>query len=168
MGNDARADAADHDRDREREKQERQQQVAGPRRDGHRADEGSHGADAEVGERDTSHRRSPHPVEEEREHRQGDDLGRDEERERGDRLGEPDRAAVAGREHEPVEHVLLSFGHERATETEQRSEHDRHPEQSARRELRRACRQREVEDDECRYDENEHRRERVARAQLEQ
>src|SRR5207249_8201038 len=60
------------------------------------------------------------------------------------------------------------FGHERAPESEQRREEDRDPEQAARLQPRRAPRQREVEDDEDRRDEEDHRRQGVPRPQLEQ
>ena len=83
-------------------------------------------------------------------------------------FAEPDRAAVDRREHEPVEHALLALGHERAREPEQRGEEDRDPEQPDRLALRPAPGQREVEDDERREDEQQHRRQRLARAQLEQ
>ena len=59
-------------------------------------------------------------LEEEREGRQRDRLGRDEERERGNGFRQPDRAAVDWRQHEAVEQALLALGHERATEAEQR------------------------------------------------
>ena len=68
---------------------------------------------------------------------------------------------------EPVEDALLPLGYERAPEPEQGGEQDRHPEQPARCEPRRRAGKGEVEDDEGRDDEEEHRRERVPRAELE-
>ena len=83
------------------------------------------------------------------------------------RLREPDRAAVDRREHEPVEQALLALGDERAAEAEQRREEDRHPEQPELGEPRRAGRQREVEDDQDRDHEQQHRGQRVPGPQLE-
>ena len=83
------------------------------------------------------------------------------------RLRQPDRAAVDRREHEPVEQALLPLGDERAAEAEQRGEEDRHPEQAELGEPRGAGREREVEDDEDRDHEQQHRGQRVAGPQLE-
>jgi len=77
-------------------------------------------------------------------------------------------APVRRREHEPVEHSLLALGDEGATKPEQRSEQDRNPEQPKRRAGRGILRKREMEDDQHRDDEQQHRRQRVARPQLEQ
>src|SRR5487761_1680485 len=165
---DACAYATDDDRDGKREEQEWEKEIARARGDRHCAEERPHRADADVGEDHAGHRRAAEPVEEEREQREGDELRRTEERERGDALREPDGAAVAGREHETVEHALLAFGNERASQTEQSSEENRHPQQAARRQLRRVGRQGEVKDDERRDDEEQHRRQGVARAELEQ
>src|SRR5581483_510416 len=147
---------------------QRQQEIACARDDGHRAEERPHGADADIGQYDSGHRRAAKPVEEEREHRQGDELRGREERERRDALREPDGAAVARREHEAVEHALLALRDERTAEPEQGGEEDGDPQQATRRELRRVRRQREVENDEGGDDEEQHGRQRVARAQLEQ
>src|SRR4051812_23135482 len=167
-GDDARTDPSDHQWDREREEQERHQQVAGARRNRHRADERADRADPEVCEHDAGDGRCAQAVEEQGEDRQRDDLCSDEEGERRDRLREPDRTSVARREHEAVEHVLFAFWNERAPEAQKRGEHDRDPEKAARRKLRRAGGQREVEDDEGRDHEEQHCRQRVACAQLEQ
>src|SRR5919109_1145148 len=164
----AGADTADDDRDREREEEERQQKLARAARGGHARKQRADGADPEVGERDADEGAAVDPgVEEEREGRQRDDLGRDEEGQHRDRLPEPDRAPIRRGEHEPVEHVLLALGSEAAGQAEQRREDQRHPEQAERREPRGVLRQREVEDDERRDDEEQHRRQRVPRAQLE-
>src|SRR5436305_2565586 len=158
------ADAADQDRNCERQEEQGQEEVARARDDRHCADEGADTADADVREENGRDRRAVNAVEEEREHRQGEQLGQREERERRDRLRDPDRAAVRGGEHEPVEDALLSLGHERTAEAEQRGEDDRDPQKPVRREVGRGRRQREVEDDEDCDDEEEHGRERVARA----
>src|SRR5438094_1833475 len=165
---DGGTDAADQDRDGERQEEQRQEQVPRAGDDRHRSDEGADGADADVREHDGRDRRAVDPVEEEREDGQRENLGEREKRERRKRLRDPDRAAVGRREHEAVEHALLALGHERAAEPEQRGEDDRDPEQAVRREIRRARRQREMEDDEDGDDEEQHGRERVPRAQLEQ
>src|SRR5438105_872822 len=165
---DARADAADDDRDRERQEEERQQELAGAARGGHAREERADRADAEVGEGDAGDRAPVDPrVEEEREGGQRDRLRGDEEGEHRDRLAEPDRASIRGREHEPVHHVLLALGREAAREAEESREDERHPEQPEGGEPRGVPREREVEDDECRDDEEQHRRQRVARPQLE-
>ena len=74
-------------------------------------------------------------MEEEREHRQRDQLGEHEERERREALRHPDGAAIAGCEHERVEDALLALRYEGAAEAEERGEDDRHPQQPARREI---------------------------------
>ena len=104
--------------------------------------------------------------EEDREGGQRDDLRGEEEGERRDRLAEPDGAPIAGRQHEPVEDAVLLLGHPRTREPEQRREDDRDPEQPVRRIVLRVGRKREAEDDERREDEQQHRRERVARPEL--
>src|SRR5262249_45680435 len=95
-------------------------------------------------------------------------LGCNEKRERRERLRKPDRTAVARREHKPVHRPLFPLRHERPTEREQRGEKDRDPEEARRLEPRRLTWQRKVEDDEDGRDEEEHRRQRVPRPQLEQ
>src|SRR3954469_3793103 len=161
------ADAADDDRQRERQEQQRQEELAGASGDGHRSEQRPDRADPEVGERDGRDRGRVDAGEEERERRQRDQLDEDEERERREQLPEPDRAAVARREHERVEHALLPLGDERAAEAEQRGEQDREPEQPGGR-VRVVAREGEPERDEHRDDEERHRRQRVAPAQLEQ
>ena len=117
---------------------------------------------------DPGDHRAVDSAEEEREGGQRDELGKPEEGEDRQRLAEPDRAAVARREDEPVDDALLPLGGERARETEERGEDDRDPEQPLRRELGRVARQDEVEHDERGEDEEQHRRQRVAGAQLEE
>ena len=82
-------------------------------------------------------------------------------------LAEPDRAAVARREHEPVERAALALRRPRARQAEQRREDERDPEQPLCRDLVGPGREREVEDDERRDDEEQHRGQRVPRPQLE-
>src|SRR5262249_42325474 len=132
----SRSDAAHHDRDRERQEEQRQEQLARAGRNRHRAEERADRADADIGERDTAHCRTAQRPEEERVHRQRDDLRGDEESERRQRLAEPDRAAVARGEYEPVQHPLLPLWHKRPAKPEQRCEEDRDPEQPTRGELR--------------------------------
>ena len=102
------------------------------------------------------------------ERRQRHDLGRDEEGEHRERLAEPDRTAVAGSEHERVEHPLLALGDERAGQPQQRREDERSPEQPERGGMARSVRQGEVEDRQRGDHEEQHRRQRLLRAQLQQ
>ena len=126
----------------------------------------AHRADPDVREQDAGERGHVERCEEEHERGKRDDLRGEEERERRERLPEPDRAAVARREHEAVEHAVLLLRNPGAREPEQRGEHDRDPEEPVRGVVPGSLREREVEDDEGREDEEEHRRQRVARAQL--
>src|SRR5215208_689912 len=165
---DARADAADDHGDRERQEEHRQEQLPRARRDRHRGHEHADSADADVGKRDRRDGRAVDAREEDREERQCDGFGEREERERRQRLSEPDGASIRRRQHEPVEHSLLALRDERAREPEQRGEDNRHPQKPEARELAGAGRQREVEDHEGSRDEDQHGRQRVPRAHLEQ
>src|SRR5262249_39340892 len=162
----ARSDTADDDRYGERQEQEGQEKLTRPSGDGHGGENGADRADAQIGEEDASDGRSVDPGEEEREGRQRDKLGDDEETEHGDRLREPDRAAIAGSEQEAVDQALLALGDERTRQAEQRREDDRDPEQTLRSKLGAVGRERKVEDDERCDDEDQHRRNGVARPEL--
>src|SRR5215208_1542780 len=164
----ARTDAADDERDRERQEQDGQEQLPCACRGRHRGDERADGAEADVREQNAGDRRGVEAGEEDPEGRECDRLGEDEERKRRDRLADPDRAAVGRREHETVQDALFALGDPGAREPEQGGEDDRDPEQAEPREVAGLGRQREVEDDEGGDDEQQHRRQRVARPQLEQ
>src|SRR5918999_1408545 len=118
-------------------------------------------------EQDSRDGRSVDGLEEHGESGQCDRFHEHEERERRDQLREPDRAAVARREHERVQQALLALGDEGAAEGEERGEDDRHPEQALRR-LRLLAREREAEGDEGGDDEEQHRRQHLAAAQLQE
>ena len=84
-----------------------------------------------------------------------------------ERLPEPDRTSVTRREHEAVERARLTLGRPGARQAEERGEDERDPEEAVGGVVRGVGRKREVEHDERGEDEQEHRRERLARAQLE-
>src|SRR5918999_1154626 len=164
---DGRAHAADDDRDREREEEERQQQLAGTPGHGHRGHKRADGADAHVREQDGRDGGRVDGLEKDGEGGERHRLHEHEERERRDQLREPDRAAVAGREHERVQQALLALGDEGAAEGEERGEDDRDPEQALRG-LGLLAREREAEGDEGGDDEEQHRRQHLAAAQLQE
>jgi len=85
---------------------------------------------------------SARSAEEDRERRQGHDLGQEEEGQHRERLRQPDRRAVARRKHERVQQPLVSLGSERSQEPEERGEDERHPEQTVGSEVRARRRQR--------------------------
>src|SRR4051794_3107111 len=160
--------AADDHRDDEREEEEREEKLSRPACRRHRRERRADRREADVGEHDRGDELPAHRLEEEGVGRESDRLGEPEKGEDTEGLREPDRAPVARGEDEPVEHALLPLRREGPAEAEEGREEKRDPQQARRRGLGRIRGKREVEDDEGRDDEEEHGRQRVSRAQLEQ
>src|SRR6185312_12541528 len=164
----------DQRRHEQRQRDDRHDQVARARADRERGDERADERERAVEQRedqDEARQRRPRTGPEQQQRERGDrhDLDEREEQEQRRGLREEQRGAVDRREHDAVEAALLLLGDEQAVDAEDRREQQRDGEDAGRELAReRVPPEPEVEEDERRDAEQQHRRNRLGRAALEQ
>jgi hypothetical protein len=164
---------ADDHRQQQRQTEQWDQQLARPRLRRQPRHQCRRDGDADVGEQEHE-QQSRHGVaatwaqQQQVEGRYRDELDSDEEAAEGERLGDVDRGAVDRRQQQPVERAALGLGDEQAVGAQHRGEQHRHPQYAGgERAVDAVALEPEVEDDERGDAEQQHRRDRLAVAQLE-